>query len=482
MNLTPEERKFFKDKFLLWKEDIQAFGEFFFPHLLNRTSAAFQKEIYRDLSKAYPFSAYEVFRGGGKSTIGLIIKPIHFALFKPLGDISLISKSESFVLNEINRKIKSEFENNEKLIQFFGNQKTEKWSESYFVLKNGIAFEGMGIGGQLRGGRRGLIMLDDLEDEETAISEEQRDKLRRRINKELIPKLLPEAEMAYFGTPIHQLAYIHQIITTPDNGWHKRIYSAYVDSKQEAGKERWKEMFPHDRLQMIKSTMGTNYFSGEYLCNPIADENVPIKEGQIKTWTKKPKKFSCVLALDPAYSEDSNSDYKVAVVVGTDEENNRYLFAYVRTHAPQLQYWDMVAILYRQWKEHITAVGAPNGGGDKEFFRGFTDYCIKNNIMAPCELKNTFTTATGDVKRNKKARVIAALQPHFERGQYFIHPEHMEARDELLTIGASRWDDLVDAMSYAESIIQPIYYETTSYEDESIEQEKINHGDTGYGL
>ena len=141
MNLTDEQRQFFKEKFRQLKEDIQYFAEFFFPHLLNRASAPFQKEIYRDLAKAYPFSAYEVFRGGGKSTIGLIIKPIHFALFKPIGDISLISKSESFVLNEINRKIKAEFENNVKLIQFFGNQKTEKWSESYFVLKNGIAFE-----------------------------------------------------------------------------------------------------------------------------------------------------------------------------------------------------------------------------------------------------------------------------------------------------------------------------------------------------
>jgi len=481
MNLTDEQRQFFKEKFRQLKEDIQYFAEFFFPHLLNRASAPFQKEIYRDLAKAYPFSAYEVFRGGGKSTIGLIIKPIHFALFKPIGDISLISKSESFVLNEINRKIKAEFENNEKLIQFFGNQKTEKWSESYFVLKNGIAFEGMGIGGQLRGGRRGLIMLDDLEDEETAISEEQRDKLRRRINKELIPKLLPEAEMAYFGTPIHQLAYIHQIITTPDNGWHKRIYSAYVDNKQTSGSERWGEMFPHDRLQMIKATMGSNYFSGEYLCNPIADENVPIKEGQIKYWTKLPKSFSCVLTLDPAYSEDNTSDYKVAVVVGIDKEGNHYLFDYIRTHAPMLQYWEQVATLYQQWKKYITTVGAPNGGGDKEFFRGFTDYCIKNNIPAPCELKNTFTTATGDVRRNKKSRVIAALQPHFERGAYYIHPEHMEARDELLTIGASRWDDLVDDMCYAESILQPIYFDADEYTAGVEEEQKIDRGSTGYG-
>ena len=76
----------------------------------------------------------EVFRGGAKSTICLIIKPIHFALYKQTGDITLISKSESFVLNEINRKIKAEFQSNEKLRQVYGDLTTEKWSETYLTL------------------------------------------------------------------------------------------------------------------------------------------------------------------------------------------------------------------------------------------------------------------------------------------------------------------------------------------------------------
>ena len=71
--------------------------------------------------------------------------------------------------------------------------------------------------------------------------------------------------------------------------------------------------------------------------------------------------------------------------------------------------------------------------------------------------------------RNKKNRVVAALQPLFEQGKYFIHPDHIELREELLTIGSSRWDDLVDCAAYAEQILTPNYYPVPR------DQEHIEH-------
>jgi len=53
---------------------------------------------------------------------------------------------------------------------------------------------------------------------------------------------------------------------------------------------------------------------------------------------------------------------------------------------------------------------------------------------------------------------VASLQPLFESGKYFIHKSHEEAREELLTIGVSRWDDIVDTMAYGEQIITPGFF------------------------
>lgn len=466
--------------FELFRTDIGAFAEFFFPHLLNRKSADFHKVIYKELGAGHPFLATECFRGAGKSTIGLIVKPIHFAIFKPIGDISLISKSESFVLNEINRKIKAEFEGNEKLRAFFGDFTTKKWSETYFVLSNGIAFEGMGIGGQLRGGRRGLIVLDDLEDEESAISEEQRDKLKRRIGKELIPKLLPNGELVMFGTPIHQLCYLHQIIQTPNN-WKKLIFPAYRDGIQEEGHETWKEMFPHDRLQSIKNVQGTSYFSSEYLCNPVVAENCPIRSDQIRTWTELPSQYSCVIAVDPAYSEDATADYKVASVVAIDQGGNRYLLDYIRTHDSIGEFQDQIINLYIRHKSFLTGVGIPNSGVEKAFFDSFSSKCLERKVSVPIiELKNAFQrSGSSTTIRNKTARIIASLQPLFQQGRYYIGVDHMEAREEIVTIGSSKNDDIVDTLAYAEQILQPIYYETQAV---GTYNERDDRGfNTGYG-
>jgi len=386
----------------IWETDVLAFAEDVFPHYLTVKSAPFHKTIYETLPK-HKFQAIEVFRGGAKSTIGLIIYAIHHALFNKTGDISLISKSEDFIRNEIARKIKWEFEKNKVIRHFWGNLKTSKWTETYFVIKNGIAFEGGGIGGQLRGGRRGLIMLDDLEDEESALSEEQRDKLRRRVNKELIPKLLPTAQMIYFGTPVSLLCYLQQIIDIPDNGWHKLIFPAYKDRVEKEGYELWPEMFPHSRLQEIKRIMGSNYFSAEYLCNPISDETAPIKDYQIRYWDKLPDQVNTIIVIDPAYSEDISADFKVASVIASDSQLNRYLVTYHRTHQPLGEFEDAIINLYLQFKGTTTALGIPSGGTEKGFLASFLKKCQERNVNPPIqELKNVFIDPRTEVSRRSK--------------------------------------------------------------------------------
>ena len=80
--------------------------------------------------------------------------------------------------------------------------------------------------------------------------------------------------------------------------------------------------------------------------------------------------------------------------------------------------------------------------------------------------------------RNKKDRIVASLQPLFEQGKYYIRPDHLEAREELLTIGSSKNDDIVDTLAYAETILQPIYYDMTINE---VEEKPAKRGALGYG-
>ncbi len=101
-----------------------------------------------------------------------------------------------------------------------------------------------------------------------------------------------------------------------------------------------------------------------------------------------------------------------------------------------------------------------------EFYNNLVRQAEQRRMYPPfVELKNIYRTATGIDKKNKHARIIAALQPLFEKGKYYIKPEHLEARDELLTIGSSRWDDLSDALAYCENILTPMYFDSNNKKD-----------------
>jgi len=365
----------------------------------------------------------------------------------------------------------------------WGDQRTDKWTENHVILKTGVTIRARGAGGQIRGFRPDTIVCDDIETDESVESEEQRKKIKDWLFKACINTLLPDGQFIIIGTIIHPLSVLADLLAM-DNKWEKRKFQAYKDGIQESGKELWVENWNHEQLQKRKAEIGSWAFSSEYLNNPISNETAPVQEKQIRYWTDLPKQYSTVIAVDPAYSDDETADYKVASVVAIDQAQNRYLVDYVRTHDSIGKFQDSIINLFLRYKDTLTGVGVPNSGVEKAFFESFLRKCEERKVLGIpiVELKNAFTSSATNIStRNKKQRVVAALQPLFEQGKYYIHGNHIEAREELLTIGSSRWDDVVDSMAYAEQILQPVYYDTGKnwWDDE---EPQIDHGQTGYGI
>lgn len=472
--------------------NIQDFAQDMVPHWLTAKTPEFHKELYQ-LLRTEPLLAVSAPRGFAKSTVCSKIFPLWAALFRVYGDISIISASEDFVVREIMVPIKNELETNKRLIKLFGEQKTDQWASSYFKLKNGIAFEGVGVNGQLRGGRRGVAILDDVESNDSVLSEEQRAKLRDKVNKEIIPKLLPESVCVIIGTIIHPLCYLKEILNNPDNGWTRREYRAYKDAKasdkdkMHKGNELWPEMWSHDKLQKRSKAIGTTAFASEYLNDPISDTASPIKE--IRYWEELPKEYSVYIALDPAYTENEKSDYKVAVAIAIDKDGNRYLLEYLRTHAPLGEYMEGCLNLYVKYKTRCIKFGVP-GGREVDFYNSIEERARKRQVFAPfCEIKYVIRDAqSGSSIRNKHERIVRTLQPHFENGTYYVHRTHQEAIDEILTFrNGSLHDDIVDAMSAVEQLVEPHYSfedierQASRLGDWQIDIESVDVGDTGYG-
>ncbi len=443
----------------IWSNDLQAFVEDCLSHYCTSAIPNFHSELYKLLPHESRL-ALAAPRGFAKSQICSMFYPLWCALFKKRKNICIISASEMLAVDWL-RKIKREIETNDIIIKFFGDLRSGKWSEGHIILSNGCELRAKGGGGQIRGFRPDLMLLDDIETEDSVASKERRDKLRDWIFKACLNTLLPHGQFIWIGTIISPVALLEEMLTT-DNGWHHERFQAYIDAVEEEGYELWADLWNHKRLQARKKEIGSTAFASEYLNNPIANEAAPIKQHQIRNWETLPTQYSAVIAVDPAYSEDARADFKVASLIGIDHLYNRYLISYIRTHAPSGEFMDSIINLYLTNKHLITAVGLPKGAGDTEFFNGFMAKCTGRGIFPPVvELKNAFKRGSDKVIRKKKDRIVASLQPIFEAGKYYIHKNHTEAVDELLNIGYNKNDDITDTMSYAEQILVPGYEDNT---------------------
>lgn len=453
-----------------------------FPEAFTFSIPKFHQEMYRLLSNEDRL-VIAAPRGFAKSTLSSVFYPTWLALFKKRKDICIVSASENLAV-ELLRKIKTELESNETILRLFGDVRSDKWTENHIILTNGVNIRAKGAGGQIRGFRPDCVILDDIETDDSVVSEEQRKKLKDWLFRACLNTLLPGGQLVIVGTILHPLSVLQDLLDTP-NGWCKRKYKAYIDGIEKEGNELWASARPHEWLQTRKAEIGSFAFASEFLNDPKLDSSIPIKPGHIRYWEKLPNQYCGVIAVDPAYSDDDKSDWKVASHIIIDNQANRYMVRYIRTHCPIGEFIDSFLNMWELNRGTTTAIGIPNSGIEKSFYQSVIKRATERKMYAPfVELKNVVHTTTGVSIRNKKARITATLQPLFENGKYYIHKDHHEVREELLTIGSSRWDDLVDTMSYAEQILTPMSSDTKSPEvgryGELTEQERPNLRDS-YG-
>lgn len=450
----------------LFRNDIVSFSEFLCKDVVRGDVPDFHREMY-DMALNNNRVLIAAPRGFSKSCILARIYPLWLACFGIRRDILIISASEGLAIENL-RYIKVALESNDFLKHLFGNMVSDKWRENHIELRRHdgsiVTLRAKGAGGQIRGFRPDCLILDDLETDDGVESEDQRKKLKDWVFKACINCLLPDGQLIMIGTVLSQLSLLNELLND-QNGWVKKRYTAYADGVQRENNELWSEARPHQWLQERKAEIGSHRFSAEYMNNPVSDEDAPIKIQHIRYWDsddqKLPKNLNLVIACDPAYSEDKKSDYKACALVGVSSSGNRYLIEYVRTHNTMTEYIQAILSMWQRNKDNITAVGAPNSGVEREFFRSITNKAHELGIYPPfVELKHTFITATGGTVRSKLSRIKASLQPLFENGKYYISRMHEEAKEELLTINNSIHDDLVDCMAYCETLLVPFHFDS----------------------
>jgi predicted phage terminase large subunit-like protein len=204
--------------------------------------------------------------------------------------------------------IKLELEENELLVEDFGDQRGKVWRDDRIELLNGSCIQAKGSGASMRGTRfrqyrPDLIVLDDVLKDDSVESPSQRDKISRWL-KRVVFNLGKTAFIIWVNTIFHSDDPISRLLDEVEAGTLKRWIAVRLSCLRPDGTPLWPEYWSAEALEEKRQSLGFDSFSTEWCNEPLSDEQRIIQKAWIKAHSYKdlpPKeelRFFC--GVDPA--------------------------------------------------------------------------------------------------------------------------------------------------------------------------------------
>lgn len=331
----PDDKRAQKARKARAEKDLDFFNRTYFPHYFSKPSSG----LHKYFAERYPAMIEKAIttgegdreadaapRGNAKSTwttFGLITWS---AAFRKRRYALIVSETrpqaESFL-----SFIKLELESNERLAQDFPELAGEGsvWRSDWIITRNGVKIHAAGSGQKLRGFRHGsrrpdLVVGDDLENDESVESPEQRKKLERWFFKALMKIGARDTVYIIVGTILHSESLLQQLLDKP--GWkgkkfksviqwasNKRLWDAwekiYVDVAEGKGQAEakadaffaqhqaamlegtlvlWPEEEDYYYLMKMRAADGAAYFDSEKQNEPLNPEDQVFQEEWFVDW------------------------------------------------------------------------------------------------------------------------------------------------------------------------------------------------------
>ena len=218
--------------------------------------------------------------------------------------------------------IKIELEENELLLDDFGELKGSVWRDDRIELANGTCIQAKGSGASMRGTRfrqyrPDLILLDDILKDDAVESPSQRDKISRWL-KRVVFNLGKTAFIIWVNTIFHSDDPVSRLIDEVEAGTLKRWIAVRLSCYLPDGSPLWPEYWSAEALEEKRQALGFDSFSTEWCNEPLSDEQRIIQKAWIRTHAyrelppKEELRFFC--GVDPATGKhDRTAQIPIAV-------------------------------------------------------------------------------------------------------------------------------------------------------------------------
>ena len=402
---------------------------YFITTMLPKFRLGWRNIEWSNLTQLYPWSCYLCARASGKSfqwSYAFILWRL-WSYTRPTAyrqdTVDNANRKETcyitntFTLAKVQiAKVTEEIETNDLIKEKLNPYNKASIGETAIKTETGSTLHVRGKDSMIRGLHVGACLCDDMPDESSLYSDEQREKLKELLKGTIEPIVEPYGYFLVTGTPYSSAPNeLYQILKAD-----KRFYCFEYPILFPDGRPLAPDRYTFEQILAKKEELGTIVFNREYLVVPISDTSTIfpyeyLMRSIIGMETIRfassiddfPFKLTRVhIGVDFAVSGNIGADYTVYSVWGKDAMDNYYLLYYYRkrgmSHNEQV---DKIVQLDRLFHPNKIRCEA----------NGFQS--ILSGLAKERGLKNIepFTTTEGNKKDLYTG--LPSLSAMFERGQ-----------------------------------------------------------------
>jgi phage terminase large subunit-like protein len=493
----------------LASRDLLFYGQHYFPKTARQASPEFHVEIAEVLdSNLYEKIAAKVFRGGAKTSLAriLISKRIAFAISRTILIVSETAEHSYETVKWIKRAVDRRDHWSRDFGLVAGNEYVNPETNERYTWRDDkiqivcthvkdvndrpavITIVGTGIFGQSRGlniedYRPDFILLDDIQDEDSANTAEQRKKVEERVYGAISNTLAPKSEaptacMLMLQTPLHPQDVIEK--AKLDSTWKYLEYSVFDSSGQSRWPERWSTA---ELLAKKAGFIARNQLSlwlREWEVRVTSNELAYFKSNWLvdNYWRSKsdlPEGMVCYMGADPTPppkdTEQKSSqalaklDNAAIVVIGVYRGHVYVLETYMTKSPIPTEFINKILELANKY--NVRCIGF-----ESLLFARTTKFYLEQQMFLT---KSYYRILAIEDRRKKSIRIRDGLTDLSFSGQLHVHPDEQQLIAEYFSYPDVDHDDVLDALTMAlmcrnpSDILEGEYEDVTDKDQELLE-------------
>jgi len=329
-----------------------------------RATPEFHRECWNRYCSGVEAAATAAPRGHAKSTALTHDYTLAVLLFREEKYVIIVSASEEMAIDHLG-DIANELRDNEELRAAFHvkdlvtDQKTDivvEFADGYQARITARGAEQKIRGKKWHGTRPGLIICDDLEDDEQVESKDRRRKFARWFYRACRQSLRDGGKIRVHGTILHDDSLLMHLMRNKE--WASKLYKAHA-SFDDFTHILWPEKFPEHvlrakRQEFINEGDAAGY-SQEFLNDPLDYADAYLRKEDFLPMSEEDFEFDKVIAVgvDWAVSKADSANRSSFTIGGKDAANTLHFLDQRVARLDSLGIVDELFSIQTRWKPEV---------------------------------------------------------------------------------------------------------------------------------